>query len=224
MTTETKKEDPTRLRLGSAQFPCRFSYAFVFEPKVDEEKVDKKTGKPKALYSTQVLIPKADPQARGKINKAVRAAADTKIPGKAIPSIWKLPLRDGDEEWEEKGEHVKGHWFLNCSSMRKPQIVGTEKHTEDTVAQWELDHEQEAESWKRANRPKVGQFIRLEKEDFKSGDYGLVTVNFYYFENESKGIAVGLNNIQKLADGEALGGNASNADDDFGDLEDGFAD
>ena len=51
-----------------------------------------------------------------------------------------------------------------------------------------------------------------------------MTVNFYYFENESKGVAVGLNNVQKLADGEALGGNASNADDDFGDLEDGFDD
>ena len=224
MTTETKKTDPSRVTLGSAAHPVRFSYAWVFEPKIDEEKIDKKTGKPRELYSMQIIIPKSDPTAKALIDKAVRAAADTKIPGKAIPSVWKLPLRDGDEEWEDKGEAVKGCWFVNCSSVRKPQVVGIAKHTEETIAQWELDHEHETDSFKRLNRPKLGQLIRLEKEEFKSGDYGRVTVNFYYFENESKGVAVGLNNVQKLADGEALGGNASNADDDFGDLEDGFAD
>lgn len=223
MTTETKKTDPSRVTLGSAQFPVRFSYAWIFEPKIDEEKIDKKTGKPKELYSMQILIPKADASAKAAIDKAIRAAADAKIPGKAIPSVWKLPLRDGDEEWEEKGEVVKGHWFINCSSARKPQVVGTAKHTDETVAQWELDHEHETDAFKRANRPKVGQLIRLEKEEFKSGDYGRVTVNFYYFEVDSKGVAVGLNNVQKLADGEPLG-NSSNADDDFGDLEDGFND
>lgn len=223
MANETKKEDLSRITLGSAQYPVRFSYAWVFEPKIDEEKIDKKTGKPKELYSMQILIPKADPAVKATIEKAIRAAADTKIAGKAIPSIWKLPLRDGDEEWEDKGEVVKGHWFLNCSSVRKPQVVGTVKHTEESIAQWELDHEHETDAFKRANRPKVGQLIRLDKEDFKSGDYGRVTVNFFYFENESKGIAVGLNNIQKLVDGEPLG-NSSNADDDFGDLEDGFND
>ena len=55
-------------------------------------------------------------------------------------------------------------------------------------------------------------------------DYGRISVNFYYFENESKGIAVGLGNIQKRKDGEALGGTRTTADDDFGDLEDGFED
>lgn len=222
MTTETKK-DATRVTLGSAAHPVRFSYAWVFEPKIDEEKIDKKTGKPKELYSMQILIPKTDPGVKAIIDKATRAAADEKIPGKAIPSVWKLPLRDGDEEWEEKGEVVKGHWFINCSSARKPQIVGTAKHNEETIAQWEIDHEQETDAWKRANRPKPGQYIRLEKEEFKSGDYGRVTVNFYYFEVDSKGVAVGLNNIQKLLDGEPLG-NSSSADDDFGDLEDGFDD
>ena len=109
MTTETKKTDPSRVTLGSAAHPVRFSYAWIFEPKIDEEKLDKKTGKPRELYSMQIIIPKSDPAAKALIDKAVRAAADTKIPGKAIPSVWKLPLRDGDEEWEEKGEAVKAY-------------------------------------------------------------------------------------------------------------------
>lgn len=195
---EEKKVDPTRITLGSPELPVRFSYAWFFEPKVDDEKIDKKTGKPLEMYQSMILIPKEDTAAKAAIEKAVRAAADTKIPNKAIPSIWKTPLRDGDEEWEDKGEYMKGHWFFNCSSKRRPQVVGTERDIE-------------------------GKLERLEKDDFKSGDYGRVTVNFYYFENESKGIAVGLGNVQKLKDGESLGGGHS-ADDDFGDLEDGFKD
>lgn len=226
MANETTSK-PTDLIIGSAQFPVRFSYAHLFEPKVKTDKqgnpVLDKNGKPKALYSVQLLIPKGDPNVKAAIDKAVRAALDAKIPGKAVPTTWKLPLRDGDAEWEEKGEVVKGHWFINCSSARKPDLIGTGKHTEETVAQWELDNANETDAYKRVNRPKVGKFIRLESGEFKSGDYGRVQVNFYYFEMESKGIAVGINNLQKLADGEALGGGID-ADEAFGDLEDGFND
>jgi hypothetical protein len=50
-------------------------------------------------------------------------------------------------------------------------------------------------------------------------------VNFYYFENESKGIAVGLGNVQKLKDGDPLGSGGGSADDDFDDdMAGGFSD
>ena len=48
-----------------------------------------------------------------------------------------------------------------------------------------------------------------------SGCYGRISVNFYGFNsNGNRGIAAGLGNIQKLRDGESLGGR-TNAEDDF---------
>lgn len=56
-----------------------------------------------------------------------------------------------------------------------------------------------------------------------SGCYGAISVTFYgYNSNGNRGIAAGLGNIQKLRDGESLGGRANAAeefesvdDDDF---------
>ena len=48
-----------------------------------------------------------------------------------------------------------------------------------------------------------------------SGCYGKISVTFYgYNSNGNRGIAAGLGNIQKLKDGEPLGGR-TNASDDF---------
>jgi hypothetical protein len=53
-----------------------------------------------------------------------------------------------------------------------------------------------------------------------SGCYIRASINFYAFNtNGNRGIACGLNNIQKLADGTPLGGH-SRAEDDFADLDD----
>lgn len=53
-----------------------------------------------------------------------------------------------------------------------------------------------------------------------SGIYGRASINFYAFNtNGNRGIACGLNNIQKLRDGEPLGGK-SRAEDDFADDDD----
>ena len=50
----------------------------------------------------------------------------------------------------------------------------------------------------------------------KSGCYARVSLNFYAFNsNGNKGIACGLGNIQKIRDGESLGGKTTAAD-DFG--------
>ena len=91
MTDTTKQADPTRIKLGTEEFPVRFSYAWFHEPKVDEEKIDKRTGKPVEKYTGMIMVPKDDPKAKAMIETAIRAAADTKIPGKKIPSVWSLP-------------------------------------------------------------------------------------------------------------------------------------
>lgn len=199
---DTKKSE-TRVILGKGQFPVRFSFlhAHVPQPKTDDngnKVIDEDTGEVVKMYSTQVLIDKRDTEGKAACDAAIAAVIAEYFKGKK-PANLKLPLRDGDEEWEEKGEAVKGHWFFNCSSRNKPNVVGTKKD--------EL----------------TGKLIPLGPDEIKSGDYGRITVNFYGFDVKNKGVAAGLGNIQKTKDGEALGSTRS-ADDDFGDISDGFED
>ena len=64
-------------------------------------------------------------------------------------------------------------------------------------------------------------FIDVDKDEFYSGCYGRASVNFFAFNvGGNKGIACGLNNLQKLEDGERLGGSISSAEDDFGSTDD----
>ena len=54
----------------------------------------------------------------------------------------------------------------------------------------------------------------LDRDEVYSGCYARVSINFYAFNtNGNRGIACGLGNIQKIRDGEPLGGHASAIDD-----------
>ena len=60
----------------------------------------------------------------------------------------------------------------------------------------------------------------LTRSEVYSGVYGRASISFYAFNsNGNKGIAAGLGNIQKIRDGEPLGGR-TNAADDFTTLDD----
>ena len=66
-----------------------------------------------------------------------------------------------------------------------------------------------------ANRNEI-----MDKSEVYSGCYGRASINFYAFNaNGNRGIACGLNNLQKIRDGESLGGRAS-AESDFATVED----
>ena len=172
----------------------RFSYAHVFEPSAAEEGQDKK-------YSVSLLIPKDDTETIEKIEAAVKEATaegKAKFGGK-IPIKLKLPLRDGDEEREDD-ENYKGMMFVNATSKNKPGIVDEElkKIVQDPDS--------------------VGADMEdVSKEQFYSGCFGRASVNFYAFNVAgNKGVACGLNNLQKMEDGDRLSGGPS-AEDDFGD-------
>lgn len=146
----------------------------------------------KAKFSVSILIPKSDKKTIAKINAAVEAA---KQQGKAskyegkIPTNLKLPLRDGDEERPDD-EAYAGCFFMNATSVTRPGVVDS-------------------------NRDPI-----TEKSDFYSGCYGVASINFYPFRvSGNKGVACGLNNIMKTADGEVLGGGRQSAEDDFADIE-----
>ena len=64
----------------------------------------------------------------------------------------------------------------------------------------------------------------LDPEEVYSGCWGRASISFYAFNtNGNKGVGVGLNNIQKLKDGDRLGAVRASAESDFcDDFEDDF--
>lgn len=138
-------------------------------------------------YSVSLIIPKSDKKTIAAINTAVDAAIEEgrgKFGGK-IPNkaALKLPLRDGDIDRPDD-EAYAGSYFINANSNSAPEIVD------------------------KALNP------IMSRSEVYSGVYARVSVNFYAFNsNGNRGIACGLGNIQKISDGEPLGGKTSAADD-----------
>lgn len=145
----------------------------------------------KPKYSVSLIIPKSDNETVNRVKAAIQAAyaeGETKLKGngRSVPTLSaiKTPLRDGD--MERLGDEVyKGCYFVNANSATAPGIV-------DASCQ-----------------------PILERSEVYSGVYGRASINFYaYNSNGSRGIACGLNNLQKISDGAPLGGK-SRAQDDF---------
>lgn len=144
-----------------------------------------------AKFSVSLIIPKDDTATVNKIKAAIQAAYDEgesklKGNGRTVPALKaiKTPLRDGDLERPDDAAYANSY-FINANSSTAPGIVD-------------------------ADRQPI-----LERSEVYSGVYGRASVNFYAFNtNGNKGIAVGLNNLQKIRDGEPLGGK-SRAEDDF---------
>jgi hypothetical protein len=146
-------------------------------------------GTPK--FSVSLIIPKSDTRIIAKLKAAIEAAyregeAKLKGNGKTVPplSAIKTPLRDGDTERPDDPAYANAY-FINANSATAPGIV-------DADCQAILD-----------------------RSEVYSGIYGRASINFYAFNsNGNRGIACGLNNLQKIRDGEPLGGK-SRAEDDF---------
>ena len=144
-------------------------------------------------YSSSILIPKSDTKTVAKVKAAMQAAyeeGESKLKGtsRTVPlfASLKTPLRDGDTERPDD-EAYAGHWFLNANSNTAPGVVD-------------------------ANREPI-----IDTSEIYSGVYARVSLSFYAFNNNgNRGIACGLQNIQKVRDGESLGSKAR-AEDDFDD-------
>lgn len=146
-------------------------------------------GTPK--YSVSLIIPKSDTKTVEKIQSAIQAAYDEgqgklKGNGRTVPalSVLKTPLRDGDAERPDDPAYADSY-FINANSAAAPGIVDVDRQP------------------------------IIDRSEVYSGVYGRASINFYAFNsNGNKGIACGLNNLQKVKDGEPLGGK-SRAEDDF---------
>lgn len=139
-------------------------------------------------YSVTCLIPKTDKDQVAKIKAAIEAAKK-KDAAKIGTGASKNPLLDGDAQedgvYKYKGEENRGHYLLRTSTQNKPGVV-------DQNVQPILD-----------------------QSEVYSGCFANVSVNFYgYNSKTNKGVAPGLNNVQKVKDGEPLSG-GPRADDEF---------
>lgn len=139
-------------------------------------------------FGCAILIPKSDTETVAKINAAIEAA---KQEGKASKWAGKIPgnLKTPLRDGDidkPEDDAYAGHYFLNCNSGQKPGIVD-------------------------ANRNDI-----IEKDEIYAGCYVRVTLVMFAFAGKANGVAAGLNNVQKLADGDPLAGR-SRAQDDFAD-------
>lgn len=142
-------------------------------------------------YSVCIIIPKSDAATVEKIKKAIEAA---KVAGKAILADKNGKIPSTIKVPLRDGDDERGDdpafansYFINANSLRKPGIVD---HNLDPI---------------------------MSRDEFYSGCYGRASINFYAFNVQSKGIAAGLNNLQKLKDGEPLAGGSTPSEDFGGD-------
>lgn len=157
----------------------RFSYLNAFTPKANP------SGDLK--YSASILIPKTDKAGikavQDAINVAVQKGLDSNKFTKAQISGLRLPLRDGDEEFDKgnRGAEYKGCFFLNSSSDNKPGVVKAQTGG--------------------------GPVPIFDPDEFFSGCYGRADINFFpYNQAGNRGIGVGLNNLMLVKEGERLDG------------------
>lgn len=152
----------------------------------------------KESYGLCVLIPKTDTKTVNDIKAMCEAfKADPKaqgIWGSKFLANFKSPLRDGDTERDtDKMPDFKGHWFINANTYTKPGVVDAQMQPV------------------------------LNAQDIYPGCFVRISVTPGAFNKDgNKGIKLWLGNVQKLADGERIGGGFAAPTDDFTAVEEDF--
>ena len=170
----------------------RWSYANVWQAKSING------GTPK--FSVSLIIPKSDTKTVTAVKNAIQAAYEegqSKLKGNRTNPV---PDAHGDQ----RRRSVMA--MRNARTMRRIRTATSSTQTlRPRPASWMLP------AIRSSSTRKV-----------YSGVYGRASINFYAFNsNGSKGIACGLNNLQKISDGEPLGGK-TRAEDDFADEDEDF--
>lgn len=175
------------------------SYPHLFEKYSMMDSSGNPTGT--AAYACSVVFSKSDTKTLGELKSAIQVAVqkgkekfrwtDATIQSKKFSN----PIHDGDEDKVDAKDYetmYKGRYVVNCRNTRDmPQVVDI-------------------------NRKPLE-----EERDIYAGCLVRVSMSAYPFEkNGNRGIALSLHNVQKLADGEHLGGGSTSAFDDFDDVDD----
>lgn len=163
---------------------CRLSFAHLFTPHAVKEDQ-------RASYNTALLIPKTDTATITLVEQAIENAKQTGIDKKGWkPSVFSHPkfhnpLRDGDDERPDD-EAYGGMAYVNAKSYTTQPVIMDIKKNKIT-----------------------------DEAQVYSGCWVIASISFYPFDvSGNRGIACGLNGIQKVRDDEALSG-AGNVVGDF---------
>ena len=180
-------------------------------PYITEQKTDKKSGEKKG-YGVSLLIPKdgkGTPEflkaLRGLVKESIQSKFGDNIPNK-LRGEYKAnkayPMRDGDDatNFETHREEYKGHYVATLNAGKQPPGCLVRKFGTRALSKEEIETE------------------------FYAGCYVIATLNTYAYDNESKGVAIGLQNLIKMREGVPFGAARTAAADDFGDLLDGDVD
>lgn len=120
-----------------------------------------------------------------KIEKLIEETG-TEAFGKWSPKTMTSSLKDGDTKDEEKYPLFQGKMFISASSNFQPQLIDM------------------------AREP------ILDESEFYAGCYARASVTAYAWTfNGKKGVSLNLCNVQKMADGKALGSSRKAAVDEF---------
>lgn len=141
-------------------------------------------------YQVTVLMPKSDVQAKARLDAAYQAAVQKGVAEKwngTMPPIIACSIHDGDgvrpSTGEPFGPECKGHWVFTASSKNPVSLVD------------------------------AGMNPIVQKGEIYSGCYARVCVSLFPYNTAGKrGIGIGLEAVQKLRDGDPLGGGVSVAD------------
>lgn len=140
-------------------------------------------------YGVTILLPKSDVATKARLDAAYQAAVNAGVGAKwngVMPPKIESPIYDGDgvrPNGEPFGAECKGHWVFTAGNKNPVPIVD------------------------------IGQNPVVNAGDIYSGMYARVCVSFYAYNFSGKrGIGCGLEAVQKLEDGEPLGGHVSAAD------------
>lgn len=156
----------------------RFAFVNLFKPRKNDQ------GKEK--YGVTLLFPHPSKltgpalaeynACMAKLKQAAAEAAKEKW-GDKLPNGLRTPFRNQGDKAGEYAGYEDGAIFLNVTSEQRPEVV------DETV-----------------------QPI-LEPSRIYSGCYGRVSLRAFAYDNSgNKGVSFGLQNVQKLRDGEPLGG------------------
>ena len=146
------------------------------------------TDETKLKYQITIALAKDDPFWK-EVGAEIKATAAEKW--SKIPANLKRPVRDGDANLDDDGElkypEHEGCYTLQASSKRKPDVADA------------------------ALRP------ILEADELYSGAYYRAAVRAYAWTHATggKGVSFSLETVQKVKDGEPLGGGGGKAEDDF---------
>ena len=165
----------------------RLSYVHLFKPYAAMQGAEER-------YSCTILVPKTDTDTMGRIQAAIEEAKRKGTADKwggVCPPLVPTPVYDGDgvrpSDGMAFGPECQGHWVFTANADYPTEIVD-----------------------------KMGNPV-INQSEIYSGIYGRVNVTFFpYAFGGKKGIGCGLGPVQKLRDGEPLGGSAPTAAQAFG--------